>query len=64
MSYTDGLNRISVFEAGHPECLMPKKGLRQDSLSVQKLAGKTYYWAYGDLPRDELKRIIDSASDL
>lgn len=64
LGYTDGLNRISLFEAGHPECLAPKRPLRKDSLAAQKITNGTYYWAYGDLPKEELQRIIDSAAGL
>lgn len=64
LGYTDGLNRISLFEAGHPECLAPKRGLRKDTLSVQKIRNGTYYWAYGDLPTAELRSIIESAAGL
>jgi len=63
MEYSDGLNRVSLFQAGHPECTATRAGFSGASpLAEQLTRGGVFYWAVGALPREELRRLITSAA--
>jgi hypothetical protein len=62
LRYTDGLNTISVFEAGHPECTVTLRDPKGRPFTAELKEGKRYYRAVGDLPSDELAAILKSAA--
>jgi outer membrane lipoprotein-sorting protein len=62
LEYSDGLNRLSLFEAGHPECKAPSGTHKSGGLAANHTENGVYYWAFGDLPNDELNRILKSAA--
>ena len=63
LEYSDGLNHISLFEAGHRECTAPKGKFKGPApLAVNLTQDGVYYWAYGALPREELKALLENAA--
>lgn len=63
--YSDGLNRLSIFQAGHPECTAPEKKMKPGGpMAEQYLDEKdrVFFWAIGNLPSAELQRILKSAA--
>jgi outer membrane lipoprotein-sorting protein len=63
MEYSDGLNRVSLFQAGHPECTATRGGFAGGSPLAEQLTREgVYYWAVGALPRPELRKLIRSAA--
>ena len=63
LEYSDGLNHISLFEAGHPECTAPKGKFKGPApLAVNLTRNGVYYWAYGALPREELKALLENTA--
>jgi negative regulator of sigma E activity len=65
LEYSDGLNTLSLFECGHPECTAavtrPKKARSPLAFSLAK--GHFYYLAVGDAPRDDMEKIVRSAAE-
>lgn len=67
LEYWDGLNAISVFECGHPDCLSTTncfaRGADAD-LAVRyehnDADGRTYFLAVGDAPREDLEKLVRS----
>lgn len=63
MVYSDGLNKISLFEAGHRECTAPKGEFKGGApMAAQLTRNGVFYWAYGALPQEELKQMLESAA--
>jgi hypothetical protein len=65
LEFSDGLNTLSLFECGHPECIAavtrPKKA--RSPLAFSLIKGHYYYLAVGDAPRDDMEKIVRSAAE-
>jgi outer membrane lipoprotein-sorting protein len=65
LEYSDGLNRISLFECGHPDCTSSDNCFAADGampLAVRYQSEPYYYLAIGDAPRGDLERMVQSAA--
>lgn len=65
LEYSDGLNTLSLFECGHPECIAavtrPKKA--RSPLAFSLIKGHFYYLAVGDAPREDMEKIVRSVAE-
>lgn len=65
LEYSDGLNTVSLFECGHPECIAavtrPKKA--RSPLAFSLIKGHFYYLAVGDAPREDMEKIVRSVAE-
>ena len=64
LEYSDGLNTITLFQCGHPDCVSRKNCFADGETPLAERAriGRTWYLAVGDVPREDLRRLIQSAA--
>jgi len=64
LEYSDGLNTISLFECGYPECDAASKppNVERSTLAYSYSKNGVYYLAVGDVPRSELEKLVHSAA--
>jgi hypothetical protein len=65
LEFSDGLNTVSLFECGHPECDADRTRLKRpvSPLAVRLSKDSYYYLAVGDAPRADLEKIVQSAAE-
>ena len=65
LEFSDGLNTVSLFECGHPECNADVTRLKRPAspLAVRLSKDSYYYLAVGDAPRADLEKIVQSAAE-
>ncbi|HEU4753202.1 MAG TPA: sigma-E factor regulatory protein RseB domain-containing protein [Armatimonadota bacterium] len=67
LEYSDGLNTITLFECGHPQCTSRENCFSEDGkagVGFHHRQGDYSYLAIGDAPEKDLQRMVRSASDL
>lgn len=63
LEYSDGLNRLSLFQCGQPDCKNRENCFSAHgrmAMAVRYESDSVSYLAVGDLPRSELERVVKS----
>jgi negative regulator of sigma E activity len=64
LEYSDGLNTISLFVCGYPECdaATSPPSVERSAVAYSYSKNGVYYLAVGDVPRSELEKLVLSAA--
>lgn len=64
LEYSDGLNNISLFVCGYPECTAAARppSVVRSNLAYSYSKNGVYYLAVGDVPRGELEKLVRGAA--